>query len=198
MQGTTALKTHSVLRWDLPRLHYLLALLDDQGRAMLRPALWRQWQNEVDERAARVRALIAARSGQAGLDVTIVRSLEVVRDTAYGRTPGRTPRQALEFLARGNEAWRIAASVRTVGTYLDLTRLAYAVEVLAAGCAALHGEPGHLLITIWDPSETRILAEARAIAADAGLHLAAVGLYPLPKLLPSTGGSLRACKAITT
>ncbi|NEC58775.1 hypothetical protein G3I59_25035 [Amycolatopsis rubida] len=67
---------------------------------------------------------------------------------AAGHLYGRTPRQALEFLARGNEAWRIATSVRSVETHLDLTRLAYAVQVLTAGCAEFHGEPGRQLVTV--------------------------------------------------
>ncbi|MFE0022062.1 hypothetical protein [Amycolatopsis sp. NPDC059021] len=195
VKRATALSVHPVLHWDFPPLHYLVALLDNDGRPMLRPALWQRWQREVEERATLVRNLLFVRSRAAGFRMSIARSLAALQAGAHGRTGGRTPEQALAVLARDDEAWRVAASVRTVETYQDLTRLAYAVEMLRAGSPDLHGAAGRLLIVVDDPAEARSLAEARAIAKAAGLRMAAVGLYPLSRLLPSTGGSLHACGA---
>ncbi|WP_328608611.1 sedoheptulose 7-phosphate cyclase [Amycolatopsis sp. NBC_00345] len=193
VKSASALDVHPALRWELPRLHYLMELLDDQARPLLRPALWRQWQVDTRERAALVRSLIHARTRAAGLSVDSTSSLAELEDTAHGATPGRTPRDALEALARNDEAWSAVASVRTVDSYPALARLAYVTEVLRAGCHELHGHGSRLLVTIWDPSEGRILREAQAIAREAGLSLTAVGLHPLPALLPSAGGSLHAC-----
>ncbi|WP_405060779.1 hypothetical protein OG474_03835 [Kribbella sp. NBC_01505] len=182
-----------VLHWDLPPLHYLLAQLDERGRPRLPHTTWMQWQTAVHERAAMVRRLLYERSRSVGLNALFVRALTGLADTAHGRTPGRAPGEALQILAREDPAWAAAASVRTVESYAELTRLAYSVESLRAGSPDLHHRHGRLALMIEDPAEEGILAEARAIANDAGLSFAAVGLYPLPRLLPSTGGSLYAC-----
>ncbi|MFI5735645.1 hypothetical protein ACIA49_36380 [Kribbella sp. NPDC051587] len=182
-----------VLHWDLPPLHYLLSQLDDRGRPRLDNHEWAQWQTVVHERAAMVRRLLYERSRSVGLNAQFIRALTGLADTAHGRTPGRTPTDALKILAREDAAWAATASVRTVSTYPELVHLAYSVESLRAGSPDLHGHPHRLALMVEDPAEERILTEARAIAHDAGLTFAAVGLYPLPRLLPSTGTSLYTC-----
>lgn len=186
---------------DVPRVQYYVYLLDAFQRGLIASKWMWRWFELVDERNARVSALLEREfaialsemlpgrfvgmrraEGMAGLEPAIRRSVQT-------RSPLSVAALAA-MLSTADAVWSTAIGGKTPSSYRELVNLSYAVEQLRGGIAEQHEHP-RLGIAIDSPSERRAHSQARTIARDvskdsaSGLRASLLGLHPLERVFTS-------------